>query len=65
MDDLSRHISTAGKYLIFVDDANELVRLSHLVEYAIRDDIRYDIRIITTVRDYAVSFWKMECRYKR
>lgn len=53
MDDLSRHISIAGKYLIFVDDANELVGLSHLVEYAIRDDKRYDIRIIATVRDYA------------
>lgn len=53
MDDLSRHIYTAGKYLIFVDDANELVGLSHLVEYVIRDDKRYDIRIIATVRDYA------------
>ncbi len=52
MEDLSRHISMAGKYLVFVDDANELVGLSHLVEYAIRDDERYDIRIIVTVRDY-------------
>lgn len=56
MEDLSRYISTAGKYLIFVDDANELVGLSHLVEYAIRDDERYDIRIIATVRDYASKF---------
>lgn len=53
MEDLSRYISVEGKYLIFVDDANELVGLSHLVEYAIRDDKRYDIRIIATVRDYA------------
>lgn len=52
MEDLSHHISTAGKYLVFVDDANELVGLSHLVEYVIRDDERYDIRIIATVRDY-------------
>ncbi len=52
MEDLSRYISIAGKYLVFVDDANELVGLSHLVEYAIRDDDRYDIRIIATVRDY-------------
>lgn len=52
MEDLSRHISMAGKYLVFVDDANELAGLSHLVEYAIRDDDRYDIRIIATVRDY-------------
>lgn len=52
MEDLSRHISIAGKYLVFVDDANELAGLSHLVEYAIRDDERYDIRIIATVRDY-------------
>ena len=52
MEDLSRHISMAGKYLVFVDDANELAGLSHLVEYAIRDDERYDIRIIVTVRDY-------------
>ena len=53
MEDLSRYISTAGKYLIFVDDANELVGLSHLIEYTIKDDDRYDIRIIATVRDYA------------
>ena len=53
MEDLSRYISTAGKYLIFVDDANELVGLSHLIEYTIKDEERYDIRIIATVRDYA------------
>ena len=53
MEDLSRYISTAGKYLIFVDDANELVGLSHLIEYTIKDEDRYDIRIIATVRDYA------------
>lgn len=53
MEDLSRYISAEGKYIVFVDDANELVGLSHLVEYAIRDDKRYDIRIIVTVRDYA------------
>ena len=53
MDDLSRHIDVEGKYLVFVDDANELVGLSHLVEYAIRDDKRFNIRIIATVRDYA------------
>lgn len=53
MEDLSRYISKAGKYLIFVDDANGLAGLSHLVEYAIRDDERYDIRILATVRDYA------------
>lgn len=53
MEDLSRYISKAGKYLIFVDDANELVGLSHLIEYTIKDEDRYDIRIIATVRDYA------------
>ena len=53
MEDLSRYISTAGKYLIFVDDANELVGLSHLIEYTIKEEDRYDIRIIATVRDYA------------
>lgn len=53
MEDLSRYISTAGKYLIFVDDANELVGLSHLIEYTLRDEDRYDIRILATVRDYA------------
>lgn len=53
MEDLSRYISTAGKYLIFVDDANELVGLSHLIEYTIKEEDRYDIHIIATVRDYA------------
>ena len=53
MEDLSRYISTVGKYLIFVDDANELVGLSHLIEYTLRDEDRYDIRILATVRDYA------------
>lgn len=53
MEDLSRYISTVGKYLIFVDDANELVGLLHLIEYTLRDEDRYDIRILATVRDYA------------
>lgn len=52
MEDLCRYISGAGKYLIFVDDANELAGMGHLLEYIIRNDDRYDVRIIATVRNY-------------
>lgn len=53
MEDLCRYISGAGKYLIFVDDANELAEMSYLLDYIFRNDDGYDVRIIATVRDYA------------
>lgn len=52
MEDLSRYLSEAGRYLILVDDANELAGMSYLLEYVMGED-RYDVRIIATVRDYA------------
>lgn len=52
MEDLCRYISGAGKYLVFVDDANELAGMCHLIEYVIKNDDRYDVRIMATVRDY-------------
>lgn len=60
-EDLSRYISEAGKYLIFIDDANELTGLRYLLEYVMEED-RYDVRIIATVRDYASKIVISEIR---
>lgn len=53
MEDLYRHIPRAGKYLILIDDANELSGLQFLLEYITMADQSYDVRIVATVRDYA------------
>ncbi|MFA0815732.1 MAG: hypothetical protein ACC608_08065 [Anaerofustis sp.] len=52
-NDLVDYIDTPGKYLILVDDANELVGLKYVLSYLNRTNEGYDIKIIATVRDYA------------
>lgn len=48
-------IATAehGRYLFFVDDANELAGLDHILDYTTKGKLGYSIKIIVTVRDYA------------
>lgn len=51
--DLSDYIMKPDKYLLFVDDANELSGLKHVLEYLNMHKNGYEIRIMITVRDYA------------
>ena len=51
-DDLVSATTDRGKYLFFIDDANELPQLNLIVEYITKEELGYDIKIIVTVRDY-------------
>lgn len=52
-EDFATYISTTEKYLIFIDDANELIQLKYILEYLNMDYMNYNIKLIMTVRDYA------------
>ena len=51
-DDLVSATTDRGKYLFFIDDANELPQLNLIAEYITKEELGYDIKIIVTVRDY-------------
>lgn len=52
-DDLVSATEIRGKYLFFVDDANELAELNQILAYIEKEKLGYDVKIIATVRDYA------------
>lgn len=65
-DDLVARIDSPGNYLFFVDDANELAGLEHIVQYVGRNSNDYNFKIIVTVRDYAKdSVVKIVNRYTK
>lgn len=51
-DDLVSATTDRGKYLFFIDDANELPQLNLIAEYITKEELGYDIKIIVTFRDY-------------
>lgn len=53
VQDLAVYMSKPDKYLIFVDDANELIGLKYILEYLNKAYMGYDVKVIVTVRDYA------------
>ena len=59
-EDLSLYMETPGSYILVVDDANQLSGLQHVVQYAIKQAEGYDVQILITVRDYAISKVKHE-----
>ncbi|ETJ19739.1 hypothetical protein Q604_UNBC18483G0005 [human gut metagenome] len=52
-DDLKYFISDKGEYLIFVDDANQITYLNHVIDYVAQPPEDINVKIIMTVRDYA------------
>lgn len=50
-EDLKSFLSVPGKYVLLVDDANQLTGLEHIVEHSQKSG--YDVKIIITVREYA------------
>ena len=54
-EDLKLYFEMPGDYFVFIDDANQLSELEHVVEYANKSEAGYHVRILMTVRDYAVS----------
>ncbi|MBC1334033.1 hypothetical protein HB820_01910 [Listeria booriae] len=61
-DDLVSHFVDNKNYLIFIDDANQLSQLNHLLDLA--TDVRRNntIKLVLTVRDYAIR--KIEANIK-
>ncbi len=52
-NDLKYYLSDSGEYLLFVDDANQITQLEHILNYAITPPEGINVKIIMTVRDYA------------
>jgi len=50
-EDLRAFLSVPGKYILLVDDANQLTGLEHVVQHSQKSG--YDVKIIITVREYA------------
>lgn len=53
-DDIHHYFSAPGKYLIIVDDANRINSFSYVVDFLKHASQNHDIKIIATVRDYAL-----------
>ena len=54
-EDLKIYISEKGNYLIFIDDANQTTQLDIILEYLHEQDKGKNVKIIATVRDYALQ----------
>lgn len=54
-DDLCMFFDIPGRYFIVIDDANQLSNPEWIVEYANKKQQGYDVKILITVRDYAME----------
>lgn len=54
-EDLKLYFEKPGDYFVVVDDANQLSKLDHVIEYVNKVDSGYHVKILMTVRDYAVT----------
>jgi len=52
-EDLKIYLSDPGRYLLLIDDANQITGLEHILQYVNKPG--YDLKIIITVREYAKS----------
>jgi hypothetical protein len=54
-EDLRIFIDSPGNYFLFIDDANQLSGLEHVIRYAAMKPEGYNVKILITVRDYALQ----------
>lgn len=54
-EDISLYLEKPGCYVLVVDDANQLSGLQYVVKYVTRRAEGYEVKILITVRDYAVA----------
>lgn len=59
-EDLSLYMEMPGRYVLVVDDANQLSGLQHVAQYTVRQAEGYQVKLLITVRDYAISKVKDE-----
>ena len=51
-EDLISKTEKVGRYLFFVDDANELAGLPQVIQYITKTQNGYEVKVVLTVRDY-------------
>ncbi len=54
-EDLKLFIDRPGNYFLFIDDANQLSGLQHIIRYVSKKPEGYNVKILITVRDYALQ----------
>ena len=54
-EDLKLFIDSPGNYFLFIDDANQLSGLQHIIRYVTMKQEGYNVKILITVRDYALQ----------
>lgn len=54
-EDLKLFIDKPGNYFLFIDDANQLSGLQHIIRYTVMKSDGYNVKILITVRDYALQ----------
>ena len=54
-DDLKLFIDVPGNYFFMIDDANQLSGLQHVLRYTVMKPEGYNVKILITVRDYAIQ----------
>ena len=53
-EDLNYYIGSPGHYFLVVDDANQVADLSHILYYLTQKEKDINVKILITVRDYAL-----------
>lgn len=54
-DDLKLFLDRPGDYFLFIDDANQLSGLQHIIRYVNMKPEGYTVKVLITVRDYALQ----------
>jgi len=54
-EDLCAHLEKPGSYFLVVDDANQISNLAIIIDYVNKQHLGYSVKIIITVRDYAID----------
>ena len=54
-DDLCAYLEKPGSYFLIVDDANQISNLAVIIDYVNKQHLGYSVKVIITVRDYAID----------
>lgn len=54
-EDLCAYLEKPGSYFLVVDDANQISNLAIIIDYVNKQHLGYSVKVIITVRDYAID----------
>lgn len=63
-DDLKLYFEKPGNYFVVVDDANQISQLELIVDYVMKREQGYNVKLLITVRNYALEKVKNNLRNK-